>query len=286
MERMLACRVVELDLLLPFDGMERLIPWFDVEFSGNRVQWEDQEIPFLRLDECLGFPARDPALDAGIAVLQIHDERMAVLADRFLGLVEVNPELSFRVPLNWILGYPGLPYRAVHMVAGHMVPEVAPFHLLVREDPAKEEWPVINGRIQDAPGRFLSVTVDGISAAVPIEAVEYVVSGEFLTRLPGLPKAFLGMIQLHGRPIPVARPLPDATSAAAVVILKCSKGFFGLAVDDTHGMVELSNQEEDREQEADQATPLFLGGCGLLDLDPLGNTAFTLDPERVWAALG
>lgn len=286
MEKMLACRVGELNLFLPFDGMERLVPWFDVEYRGNRVRWDDEEIPFLRLDECLGFSARDPALDAGIAVLQIHDERMAVLADRFLGLVEVDLGLSFRVPLNWILKHPGLPYRAIHMAGDHMVPEVAPFHLLVRKDPTEEEWPAVRGEIQDVPGRYLGVTIDGISAAVPLEAVEHVVDGEVLTRFPGLPQTILGMLQLHGRPIPVAQPLPEATSAVVIVILKCSEGFLGLAVDNTHGMVELSSQEENHEQETDQETPPLLGGCGVLSLDPLGNTAFTLDPERVWAALG
>lgn len=285
MERMLACRVGELNLFLPFDGMERLVPWFDVEYRGDRVRWGDEEIPLLRLDECLGFSVRDPALDAGIAVLQIHEERMAVLADRFLGLVEVDLELSFRVPLNWILKHPGLPYRAIHMAGDHMVPEVAPFHLLVRKDPEEEEWPEVRGEIRDAPGRYLGVTVDGISAAVPLEAVEHVVDGEVLIRLPGLPKTILGMLHLHGRPIPVAQPLPKATSAVAVVILKCSEGLLGLAVDSTHGMVELSSQE-DPVQEEDQEPPPFLGGCDLLSLDPLGNIAFTLDPERVWEALG
>ncbi|MEN8164046.1 MAG: chemotaxis protein CheW [Acidobacteriota bacterium] len=285
MERMLACRVGDLDLLLPFEGMERLVPWFDVEYSGDRVRWGDEEIPFIRLDECLGFPGQDPALDAGIAILQIHDETMALLADRFLGLVEVDPEFSFRVPLNWVLGHPGLPYRAFHMVEDRMVPEVAPFHLLVR-DPWEEDWPVVRGKIQDAPGRYLAVTVDGISAAVPLEAVEHVVDSEVLIRLPGLPKTILGILQLQGRPIPVAPPLPNSTSAVAIVVLRCSGGLFGLTVDDTHGMVELSSQEEDQEQEADQETPPLLGGCDLLALDPLGNTAFTLDPERIWAALG
>jgi len=285
MERMLACRVGDLDLLLPFKGMERLIPWFDFEHRGDQVLWGDEEIPFIRLDECLSFPGRDPALDAGVAILQIHDEMMALLADRFLGIVEVDPETSFRVPLNWILGHPGLPYRAFHMVEDHIVPEVAPFHLLVK-DPGGGEWPAAHGEIQDAPGRYLAITVDGHSAAVPLAAVEHVVDGEFLMRLPGLPKTILGMLQLQGRPIPVAPALSNAVSAVAIVVLKCSAGLFGLAVDDTHGMVELSNQEEDRDEESDQEPPAFLGGCDLLDLDPLGNPAFTLDPDRIWAALG
>lgn len=282
MESMLACRVGNLDLVLPFKGLERLIPLFDVEHSGDQIRWNEGGIPCIRLEECLGLPKGKPALDAGVAVLQIHDETMAVLADRFLGLVEVDLEVSFRVPLNWILDHPGLPYRAFHMIESRVVPEVAPFRLLVK-NPLEGRWPTTRSEINDAPGRYLAITTDDISAAIPLDAVEHVVEGEALIRLPGLPQTVLGMLEIQGRPIPVAPLLPGITSATAIVILKYSDGLFGVAVDATHGMVELSRSEAD---DSDQETPPLLGGCDVLDIDPLGNVVFTLDPERIWASLG
>jgi len=281
MESMLACRVGDLDLVLPFVGMERLIPWFDVQYEGDHILRDDERIPCIRLGECLGFPQQEPALDAGVAILRIHDETMAVLADRFLGLVDIDLSSSFRIPLAWILNNPGLPYRAFHMVQDHVVPEVAPFHLLVN-NPTTDFWPPPPSEIRDSRGRYLAVSVNDVSAAIPVDTVEHVVDGDALIRLPGLPKTLLGMLEIRGRPIPVATPLPEKTSAEVIVILRSSEGFLGLAVDSTHGMMELSRETEDGDHEC----PPLLGGCDVLDLDPLGNVTFTVDAERIWATLG
>jgi len=281
MESMLACRVGDLDLLLPSEGMERLIPWFDVDQNGDQIVWGETEIPCIRLGECLGFSNKEPALGAGVAILEVHEERMAVLADRFLGLVDIDLETSFRIPLNWILDHPGLPYRAFHMVHQQVVPEVAPFHLLVK-NPTTGDWPALCSEIEDSPGRYLSVTVKGVSAAIPVKAVEYVVDGDTMITFPGFPQTLLGMLEIRGRPIPVAPPLPGMERAEVIVVLRHSNGMFGLAVDATQGMVELdrATEAEDRER------PPFLGGCGVLDLDPLGNVMFTIDSERMWASVG
>jgi chemotaxis signal transduction protein len=280
MESMLACRVGELDLLLPFEGMERLIPWFDVKQNGDQILWNDEEIPCIRLGDCLGFPKQVPALDAGIAVLRIHDETMAVLADRFLGLVDIDLTSSFRIPLNWILNHPGLPYRAFHMVQNRVTPEVAPFHLLVK-NPATELWPPPLQGIRDPQGNYLAVSINDVSAAIPVDSVEHVVDGDTLITLPGLPATLLGMLEVRSHPVPVARPLPEMTSARVIVILKCSMGLVGLAVDATYGMVALSHEVDDQDQEC----PPLLGGCDVLNLDPLGNVTFTIDPERIWVSV-
>ena len=281
MESMLACRAGDLDLLLPFKGMERIVPWFDVEHSGDHIRWIETEIPLIRLDDCLGVSSREPPLNAGVAILRVYGERMAVLADRFLGLVDVDLEDSFRVPLKWILDHPGLPYRAFHMNEGRMLPEVAPYHLLIKSV-GEGTWPVAQSGITACSGRYLSITVDDVAAAVPIDAVEHVVDGESLIVLPGLPGTILGVLQVQGRPIPVSPALPGMTSATAIVILRCSAGLLGLAVDATNGMVELSEIVE----ESDHPGPPFIGGCGVLDHDLSGGAVFTLDPERIWGCLG
>ena len=180
MESMLACRVGELDLLLPFEGMERLVPWFDVKQNGDQILWNDEEIPCIRLGDCLGFPKQVPSLDAGISILRIHDETMAVLADRFLGLVDIDLTSSFRIPLNWILNHPGLPYRAFHMVQNRMTPEVAPFHLLVK-NPATGLWPPPLQGIRDPQGNYLAVSInapdDELRSRVFFEIKQWVKEG-------------------------------------------------------------------------------------------------------------
>jgi len=166
------------------------------------------------------------------------------------------------------------------MISDHVVPEVAPFHLLVK-NPTSGSWPSPPAGIEDPPGNYLAVSINDVAAAIPVDSVEHVVDGESLIALPGLPATLLGMLAVRGRPIPVAQALPETESAPVIVILKSSAGLLGLGVDATHGMVTLSPEA----QSEDHQRPPLLGGCGILALDPLGNVAFTLDPGRIWAAV-
>jgi len=281
MRSMLACRVRDLELLFPFESMERLVPLFDVPRSGGNIKWREGEIPLIRLDEALGYEAREPAIDAGIAVLKIHGEILAVLVDHFLGLVEVDPGSSFTIPLDWILNHPSLPYRAFHMLEQSIVPELAPFHLLI-SDQREEPRTSSSEDVVDRPGTYLTVSIDEISAAIPVENVEHVLDGGSLVSFPGLPRMILGMLEFRGAPIPVLSLLPGKENVRVIVVVSCSKGFFGIGVDGTHGMTDLTRSDDGEQVEK----PPFPGGCDVLDVDPIGSIIFTIGPERIGSFLG
>lgn len=93
---------------------------------------------------------------------------------------------------------------------------------------------------------LVEVEVDGQRWALPLAAVERVVSMVAVSALPESPTGVLGAINVHGEIVPVldldvriGRPARDRSTRGQLVLARTSRRRVALAVDDVLGVVEV-----------------------------------------------
>ena len=96
---------------------------------------------------------------------------------------------------------------------------------------------------QPAPFRILLVTIGGQRYALPLDAVREVCDAQTIARVPLMPAALAGVIDVRGRIVPVIDPATLLGTTAApigrqivVVAAPDNAGDVGLQVDDVPGL--------------------------------------------------
>jgi chemotaxis signal transduction protein len=140
------------------------------------------------------------------------------------------------------------------------------------------------------PLEALVTRVGDVALAVPVVQVEEVVPMVLVSPLPRAPAPVRGMVNFHGRLIPVLdlhRPLLERqvplTPGMFLVVLSVDPHAFALPVDEIEGVDELGEEERGTET-ASRSAPAFVhrillgDGQPVLLLDPLGlMTAAEID---------
>ncbi len=96
---------------------------------------------------------------------------------------------------------------------------------------------------------YVVFDIDGQSCAVPLEAVQRIVRAAALSPVPDAPRDLLGLLNLHGRLVPVydvrislGRPPKPLSPGDRFLIVDNGTGPAGIRADEVHGIAKLARE--------------------------------------------
>ncbi|MGD0886276.1 MAG: chemotaxis protein CheW [Thermodesulfovibrionales bacterium] len=106
------------------------------------------------------------------------------------------------------------------------------------------------------PGKLVAFAIERQRYALYLSAVEQIVRAVEITSLPKAPEIVAGVINLHGRVIPVLNirrrfrlPEREISSSDQFIIARTSKRTVALCADDVSGVIECPEQEVEPSRE-------------------------------------
>jgi len=106
------------------------------------------------------------------------------------------------------------------------------------------------------PGKLVAFAIERQRYALYLSAVEQIVRAVEITSLPKAPEIVAGVINLHGRVIPVLNirrrfrlPEREISSSDQFIIARTSKRTVALCADDVSGVIECPEQEVESSRE-------------------------------------
>ncbi len=101
--------------------------------------------------------------------------------------------------------------------------------------------------VEKVPEEFLGVTIGDVHIGIATEFVQEVFETSLITRLPGSPDTFLGMVNVRGNIIPVLDLLAivdPLVPIRKIVILKTAEGIVGLLISTLIDLVKFESLEK------------------------------------------
>lgn len=235
----LHCRAAGLDLLLPSTGLCHLAAASDLRFVGEVVVWNDQEFATVVLRDRLVAAVGSLAGDA-VALFDLEGERLAVVADRFVGLQSPDGCPAWTVPHLWLLRGATFPYRRFVLVEKRIAAEVAVMGLGLPRRGSEARASQVAVEALAPRGTYLLGWIGPRRVALHLPDVVELVSDVESVAFPGLPRRVRGFAVYRERPIPVLRLGPDE-APGALVVLRARNEVFALALRAAEGLAELES---------------------------------------------